>query len=561
MAAPIPGEGASDPGARQPGNDWSDGVPAPGHECRIGQTLPRGPAIWRLTHVQYSNALVDLFGELGRVPEVSAQLPLDPREKEVFAFALDGLAVSEGLGRYYRVAAEHIGTRLAAEPMRALALAGCDAPSRSCGASLVTGLGRRVFRRPPTAAQVARYQGLFEASFDEASRAGGGAAQALATGVRAVVEAMLQSPAFLYRVERGQPLVPDAADDRLRLDGFEVATRLSFALWAAPPDEGLLDAAAAGELDTLDGVRTQAERLLADPRALRAVNAFHDELLGNDQLQNLTRDTSKYREFAAVTADDLRGEVEAFVRHQFTQDGSLHDLLTAPYTFANARIARLYGVRSPPNSAQEFVRVDLPADQRAGLLTQTGLLTRHAHFDITAPILRGAFVLHHFLCVDFPPPPAGATDQDPDFGPGVSVRQAFGRLTAGAACRGCHQGINNAGFAFEHFGPTGEWQEADRGGPVDASGELDILATPITFRNAVEFIHGLAAAPEVHACYARHWSQFLLGLRPDQVDDCQVRALAEAHARGEPLRATIAQAIATPALLMRRPAEVEEVLP
>ena len=523
--------------------------------CRLAETIAPSPAIVRLSHSQYRNSLRDLFGEL---PTEVERLPVDPRPKEAFGNEANGLSVSDDLGKVYRQAAESLAGRLLANAEKALELAGCATPAPSCGDTFVSQFGRRAFRRPLSEAQTARYLGLFKNGHDEELAVSKDAARAVAAGVRIVVEAMLQSPMFTYRIERGT--AQDSSDGRLALDGFEVASRLSFALWGTAPDQELLDEARDGKLTTLADARRQIDRLLASPRALDAVTSFHDELMGTTEFNDLSRDVKKHPAFAGVTSADLEGEISGFVTEVFKADGDLDDLLTARFTVANAKLAALYKVPAPPGG--KFARVDLSSKpERAGLLTQIGTLSSRAHFDITSPIERGAFVLRNFACVEFPPPPAGAAMEDPVFGPGITVREAFTDLTKGAACVSCHRAINAAGFAFERFDIVGQVQSTDAGETIDDTGELDILETPIPYKGPVQLIEGLAKAPETRACYVRHWRQFFAGEAAGDVDACQVETLAAELEKGASIKTLMARTLDTPSLLVRQPVLAEGAKP
>jgi hypothetical protein len=225
--------------------------------------------------------------------------------------------------------------------------------------------------------------------------------EGFANGIRLVLTAMLQSPHFLYRIELG---VPQPDDRIVALDAYELASRLSFFLWKSTPDDALLDAAEAGELDTPEGLRAQAERLLADSRADTAIVTFYLQLLGLDLgLAGLEKDPELFPDLDRPMIDAMLEETAQYVRYVYNEgDGTLDQLLTAPFSFINADLAPLYGVE-PPASA--FEKTDLDPAQRAGLLTQPGVMAVHAGFGQTSPTLRGKLVRNDLLCDVTPPPP------------------------------------------------------------------------------------------------------------------------------------------------------------
>src|SRR5690606_6275988 len=192
----------------------------------------------------------------------------------------------------------------------------------------------------------------------------------LTASVVGVVEAILQSPDFLYRIEFGG----DVVNGVRRLTGHEMASRLSYFFWGAPPDDLLLEAAANGELDTQDGVRAQAERLLDDPRARRVIEFFFDSYLPIANLTDQARDTELFPTFSPRIGDLQRRETHEFLMKEiFENDGSWRSILTAPYTFVNEELANFYGI--PGVQGDEFVKVDLDTRQRLGLLTHASVLT------------------------------------------------------------------------------------------------------------------------------------------------------------------------------------------
>jgi hypothetical protein len=205
-------------------------------------------------------------------------------------------------------------------------------------------------------------------------------------------------------------------------------------------------------------------------------------------------------------------EAQAFVRHVvFEEDEGLSRLLTAPYTFVDASLARVYDVSGTFGS--ELQRVDLDPAQRAGLLTQVGFLTRNASSTDPDAIHRGVFVNHSILCAPLPPPPMMVPPLPPDESDSLTMRQRIerhtGEGTCGASCHGTM--INPIGFAFERFDALGQWRELDRGLPVDTTASYEFEGVPVAYDGAVELANVIADQPIAHRCYAQHWIEYAFG--------------------------------------------------
>jgi hypothetical protein len=378
-----------------------------------------------------------------------------------------------------------------------------------------------MFRRALSDAEQTRYVALYDSG---SSLVETGSTHA--RGVQLVVEAMLQSPWFLYRVELND--APDASGAS-RLSGPELASRLSFALWNMPPDAELIRAADAG-LGTAGEVRAQAERLLSDERARPVLEDFHRQWLGTDSYTNIARDASDFPAFVAGIGESLKEETRRFVSSvTFDRGLGLSALLNDNQTFVNADLARLYGLSGKFGEA--FTAVQLEPTERAGLLTRPGFLAQNAHATSSAPILRGAQILKRFLCYEFPPPPAGATTTPlPPFSDTIRTgRDQVTKLTESSSCKGCHQTIiNPVGFAFEAYDAVGQYRTEDRGYPLDLAGNLTLGAATLSFDGALEASKKIAESPEARACYASNWLRYAYARLDTDADACEVQDLTAA---------------------------------
>lgn len=469
----------------------------------------------RLTLDEYDRTVTDLLGfDAG---SVSADFPEELPTLTGY-FARGDLRVTDRLIGELQNAAARLAERLVATPDAYASVVGCSAEDDECRNSFLTSFGLRAYRRPLSEAELARYITLFDAAAEAI-----GSGNAFRDGVQLAVEAMLQSTHFLFRVERGSGEIDELGE---RITGYEAASRLSYMLWGSTPDSSLLAAAAAGELSTPDGVAAHARRLVDDPRVAVRVRDYHSRWLQLGALSGGGKDPQIFPEYSPELIASMLSETDRFVEEAtLNGDGSLSALLTAPYTFVDARLAALYGIEG--DFGAQLERVELGADDpRAGLLTQGAFLAGHSSAsDRTSPILRGVFVLRRLLCQDIPDPPpnAQATEPPPAETPPVTTRDFFTWKTSMAECRGCHYQINPAGFAFEDFDAIGRHRSEENGAPVDASGVLELRGESLEFEGGRQFSAEIAARPEAQACYAQNWLRYLWG-RADT--DADLRTLA-----------------------------------
>jgi hypothetical protein len=182
------------------------------------------------------------------------------------------------------------------------------------------------------------------------------------------------------------------------------------------------------------------------------------------------------------------------------------------------------------------VRVDLDPAQRAGILTQPGLLAAFGHQTVSAPILRGVFVRERLLCLpNGTPPPGTPTATPPPTSTAKTTRQRIAEQhTAQTKCYGCHHAIDGIGFAFEHYDTTGAWRVSENGEPIDASGEVIGAdnATNGTFNGAIELGKKLADSGQVQSCVATEWTRYALGLDREEINEAMVGPITAAFVDG-----------------------------
>ena len=328
-----------------------------------------------------------------------------------------------------------------------------------CAREILSHLARRAYRRPVTEGEVDRLTGLVAQAVREGD--------SFEEGVRLAVQGVLLSPHFLFRIERD----PVGSTDAHLVSNHELATRLSYFLWADMPDDELLALADAGRLHDPDVLRAQTERLLAHPKASALVDTFAAQWL---QLRNLDRVKPDPEQFPTVDdelRDAMRRETELFVAAVIREDRNVLDLLDAPFTFLNGPLARHYGIKGI--DGEEFQRVDLDGAQRSGLLTQGSILTVSSYPTRTSPVLRGKWVLENLLGSPPPDPPDDVPVLDEAaVGTTGSLRSQLEQHRANPTCAVCHDQIDPLGFGLERYDATGAWRTHDGPFEIDDSGTL-----------------------------------------------------------------------------------------
>jgi hypothetical protein len=440
-------------------------------------------------------------------------------EKDVSGDALvrfdneaDALYVGEMLRQELATAAEKLGDRVTGDAAALARLVPAGAPSDLAGRArtFITSFGARAFRRPLTEDEITRHLALF----DQAPTLYPGV-DAFNAGANLVIQAMLQSPHFLYRTELGTPL---AGATSVKLDDYEVASKLAFALINTMPDEQLFAAAAAAELQDPANVAAQAQRLIDGPRGTEGINNFQFQVFRLGTYDGITRDPQVFPDFTTATPAAMRTEVLEFLTFIFKEGLGVRDFYTSPVAFVTAPLAPLYGLTGS-FATDTPTKVDLDPTLRSGLLTQPGFLSSYVSGEDPDIIHRGVFIADRILCVELPPPSDKAMPL-PDFEPDMTNRERVERFTGAGTCgESCHaEQINPFGYAFENYDAIGKYRTVDHGKPVDASATALLDDVFKTFANGVELSHLLAETKQTHACYAKKLMTYLHGrlLAPEE---------------------------------------------
>jgi hypothetical protein len=469
-----------------------------------------------LTRAQYNHSVRDLF--LGRLNADYART--FPPENQVLGFSTNSEfhRVSPLLAEKHMTVAESISND-ALPMLPELLPCSTTTADQACAESFIDEFGLRVFRRPLLDWERASFVGLYVRSAPRDGFEG---------ALRLLIQSFLQSPQFLYRFESGAELV-SAEPPVYRLDGYELASRLSYLLWNTTPDAELLDAAANGGLDTEDGLTDAAKRLLSDTRAREGISDFYRQWLRLERLQGIARDLDGV---PTDLGDAFGYSLEYFTSYAFSNEGGdMAALFSSPTVFLNDALAPLYGVAVPEGLVPgQFFRVELDSEHRAGLLTQPGLMALYAHPTQSAPIQRGVYVRDAILCQPAPPPPPTVNNNPPDPDPSLTTRERFSVHTEDPECATCHQLIDPIGLGFEEFDQLGRYRATENGLPVDASGEVvavreDAIEGP--FNGAAELGRRLGESVQVQQCVVTQWYRYGMGRVEQDADVCSMKSAFE----------------------------------
>ncbi|MDZ4697890.1 MAG: DUF1592 domain-containing protein [Deltaproteobacteria bacterium] len=486
--------------------------PAADLNCVERSQDPGAAALRRLSHIEYDNTVRDLLSTTSKPARdfIADGISGDYR----FRNRIDRQLVGASLAAQYFEAAFALATE--AVDKRIDSLVPCPAAARddACASKFIDAFGKRAFRRP---LDVVDKSTLLATFLD------GRAGADFKSGIKVVIATILQSPQFLYRVEVDTGVALVSPDD------WEMASRLSYLLWQSMPDNELFDAAAAGKLKTREQISLQVTRLTADPRSRATVATFHEQWLGLDTLDRLDKDVAAFPGFDGEIAPRMREEARRLVEHvAFEDDGRPETLLTAPYTFSDDKLGRLYGLRGLVGEG--FQKVEASAmgrRQQAGILTLGGVLATHASRTQTSPVQRGKFVRDALLCEQPPPPPDNVDTTLDKPKANETTRERLDRHSQNPSCRGCHRMLDPIGFGLENFDAVGAWRDTDSGAVVDATGE--IFGTDVTgaFHGPVELAQRLAGSQQVRRCMAEQWFRFAFGRQSTDEDECTLRELTQ----------------------------------
>ncbi len=441
-----------------------------------------------LTAAQYSNMIAQVFGS-----DVSASIlpPIPPMDRTdgMLASGAAFVGVTSDQVSQIQQSAASIAARVVDEDHRDF-LIPCspeqlDQPDAACAERFLAATGRLLHRRSLSPDYLAELVDVSAYATEQT--------ESFHDGLALALEAILISPEVMFITDHAEadPNRPGVQ----RLDGYSLASRLSFFLWNSPPDDALLSAAEAGELHTEAGLVAAVERMLDSPRLETGMRAFFDDMLAFDDFDSLAKDPLVYPMVTGATLADAREQtLRTIIDHLLTRDGDYRDLFTTRRSFMSMPLAVVYGTAT----GEGWAPYEFPADgPRVGLLTHVSFLAANSHSVRSSPTLRGKALRERFLCQVVPAPPPNV-----DFSAleeaehAATARERLAAHNSNPSCAGCHLVTDPMGLSLENFDGAGRFRQTEDGAPLDISGELD----GVFYDSIAGLAEALRDHPKLPAC-------------------------------------------------------------
>jgi len=527
------GDGGDDSETGGPGGggDSTDSAIDKG-QCKLGNRV----GVRRLSRAEYANIIEDVLGV--DAPDVGF-LPVDEKRNGFDA------NLAEAIGQKEVQDLTLLAHELAVDSVSGVEKKlNCDLSKGSCREGFIKRYGRLFFRRQMTDDEFDAYEEVFKDKRSETDET---------EATRLVIEIMLQSPNTLYRVEDGEK----EAKSMERLDGYSVASRLSFMLWASAPDDELLDAAEEGLLDDSKGIKKQVDRLMNDDRFERTLSSFHLQWLGMDG-ESPGKDPELYPDYTENTWKSAQEEAVRFAKHLYLkQDAEWSTLLDSEFGFPDEELSAIYDVDAPD---KDFARTDL-GGKRKGVMTQAGFLMALASDTLPSPIRRGVFIRKRLLCQEPPEAPEDAMFEVPEDTGATTQRERLLKHQEDPGCASCHAFFDPLGFAFERYGALGEFRTKENGETIKTDGVLTStdLGEEVAFKDGVELAELLASSETARDCLPRQWVRYAVGrsLSEGSADSCVLETILERSADDDHRLMEIVNAVATSDFMRFRGPESE----
>ncbi len=479
----------------------------------------------RLTNAELETTIRATFG-VDATAWPGVDLPSDAGSLDGFTNNVDSLTVGPDYAKGTLDGAKKLATLVSADPLLSKLVPCAKTGDAACADTFVTTIGAKLYRRPLTAAEKARYTALYTKVTKGSD---------FKSFAYWATTAMLQSPNVIYRSEVGEA---DGAA-RFKLTPYEIATQLAYTFSGGPPDAALTTLAASNQLSTPDQIEAAARTLVFDGQAVKpafrdVVLHFADQWLGLSGLSNLKKDATLYPDFSAQVQDSMAEETRRFFTSIVLEEkGNVAGMLTAPYTYVDSALAKYYGFGTATGT--EFTRAMRPANWGLGLLAQGAVLAVQANGQTTSPTRRGYLVRTKMLCGVVPPPPP-VVGQIPAPTATQTTRQRYEVLhEANASCAGCHSMMDHIGFSLEHLDSAGRYRETENTFPIDDSGTVSgTSAGDLKIKGAAELANALSKLPEVTDCLSAYVAGYALGVNHESAA-CLVSSASAELRRGSSL--------------------------
>ena len=447
--------------------------------------LPSQAPLRRLNSTQFQNAVSDIFF----VDIPNEFLPQTTKGKDFRTWASSN-PLSPTTVESILNTAEYVIENIDIEVQST-----CDIGDAHCLSTWVLSLAEKAYRRPLTEEENTQLSLFYNIGIS--------AKEATENNIMFI----MQHPAFLYY----DGIAP--AQTPTQTDSYQLATRLSFFLRNAPPDEELRQLSAQGALQDPTIVQEQVQRLAQSTDTFQTLIEFHYDWLNLYLLDSLIKDPSLYPEFGEHTIQRMKEETQLFVTETLWMGSpTFETLLLSHRAWLHPDLSATY----EPTPSENWNVLSLP-EERLGILTRSAFLSAHASAASSSPVRRGAFILRELLCEELSPPPEVDMEIPPPSLDLPTIRERLAAHSTDSSCSGCHMRIDPVGYAFEHFGSMGEWREEWEGGQrIDASGSLDNN----DFQDATELLGWLATSPKAQRCYAKKWMEYALGRPLEESDKC-----------------------------------------
>jgi Protein of unknown function (DUF1592)/Protein of unknown function (DUF1588)/Protein of unknown function (DUF1585)/Protein of unknown function (DUF1595)/Protein of unknown function (DUF1587) len=507
-------------------------------KCEAGH--PTYAQMRQLTKLQYQNAVSDLFGDT--FAPADAFPPQAGIGSTVFSSDAGKGALSNLSAETFLVAAEE-NALAAIEHLGAILPCSSTAPNRACASTFIEKYARKAFRRPLNDDDRNGMLGLY----DNAMAAHGEFNVAIAE----LAAYMLQSGEFLYQIQFGT----EVKDGVRELSGYELATRLSFAIWERAPDEELDRAASADELRDPAMLEAQARRMLSDERFKEVAHRFVSEWSEIAEREYAPKDETLFPEYSEDLVNSMHEELSRFMMDAIEMDaGGISYLLEGRETWVNRPLAALYGLPEGTSaSVSDWKKVTLGAE-RSGLITRSSVLSGLAGGAAPSHVRRGKFVRFGLLCNDLGAPPADALTKVPAYPANASARERSAILQGTSPCGSCHVLMDPIGLAFENFDALGKEHATN----IDTSGEIKgDLGVKGTFNGAAELGAILADSDQVSTCISKQWFRYTFGRHEVSADACVIHeGQLASSANGRSLSALLSRVVSSEGFRFRATSEV-----